>query len=57
VGVWQQSELLVAAFLPAQGGTKEKHVPERRSGLDGANTDVERVEGKKSNPFSSSITL
>ena len=28
-----------------------------RSGLDGANTDVERVEGNKSNSISSSITL
>jgi hypothetical protein len=55
VGVWwQQSELLVATFVPAQDGTKKKHVPGRP---DGANTDVERVEGKKSNPISSSITL
>ena len=36
---------------------QEKQVPGRRSGLDGASIDVERVEGSKSNPISSSIAL
>ena len=36
---------------------QEKQVPGRRSGLDGASIDVERVDGSKSNPISSSIAL
>ena len=50
-------EALLGAPKVVTTALQEKQVPGRRSGLDGATTDVERVEGNKSNPISSSITL
>jgi hypothetical protein len=50
-------EALLGAPKVVTIALQEKQVPGRRLGLDGATTDVERVEGNKSNPISSSITL